>query len=76
MARSLHWQRDHPGQLGLALGDGARLVQQDRADRLDAFQAFAALDQDALFSPFARPHHNRGRRRQPQGAWTGHHEHG
>src|SRR6266536_3148059 len=67
--------RHHVGQFGLPLGDGSCFVQQDRANRLDTLQTLPTLDQNALFSPFARTNHDRRGRRKPQRAWASHDQH-
>ena len=57
----------HPG---LALGDGARLVQSHDLDFARLFQRDGGLEQDAVFSAHAAAHHDGHRRGQAQGAGT------
>ena len=59
------------GDLGPAVGQRARLVEDDRVDLVEGLQALPALDQDAPLGPLARADHDGRRRRQAQGAGAG-----
>src|SRR5258708_30643279 len=67
---------DHIGQLRFALRNRARLVKQDGAYRLDTFEALTALDENALFSAFARSDHDSSRSSEPSCTWAGHYQDG
>ena len=58
-----------------SLGDGARLVEDDRGDVTGALQRLAALDQDAERGAAPGGHHDGGRDGQPHGAGTGDDQH-
>ncbi len=64
------------GDLRPALGQGARLVEDDRVDLVEGLQALPALDEDAPLGPLARPDHDGRRRGQAHGAGTGDDEDG
>ena len=49
---------DNIGHHGLALGDGAGLIEYNRANIAGLLQGFGVLDQDAVFSAHARSGHN------------------
>ena len=54
--------------MGLALGDGAGLVQDDDVGLAHGFQRSGGLEQDACFRAGAAAHHDGHRGRQTQGA--------
>ena len=57
--------------MGLALGQGPRLIQDYGVHLVGHFQGGPGLNQDALLGPFTGPHHNGRRCRQTQRTWTG-----
>src|SRR5260370_35108317 len=67
---------DHIGQLRFALCNRARLVKQDGVYRLDTFEALTALDENALFSAFARSDHDSSRSSETQCTWAGDYQDG
>ena len=68
-------QGNHIGHPGLALGDGAGLIQNDRVHQMGGFQALGALDENAVFSALAGAHHDGHRSGKAQSAGTGDHQH-
>ena len=66
-------QRD---QFGLAFGQRAGLVEGDDLHPVRDFERFGVLDQDAVLRRHAGAGHDRRRRRQPQRARAGDHQHG
>ena len=70
----------HPGRgaavrdLGLALREGAGLIQGHNVHAVGGFQGLGGFDQDALFRPFPGAYHDGHRRGQAQGAGAGYHQ--
>ena len=58
-----------------AFGQRARLVEHDRIDPACGFEALGVSDEDAVPGSLADPHHDGGRRGQPQCAGAGDDEH-
>ena len=67
---------DNFDHIRLPLRDGAGLVEQDGRQGAGAFEGFAAAEEDAGFGAASAADHDGGRRRQPEGAGAGDHEHG
>ncbi len=59
----------------LAGGDGAGLVEHDRVDAAGGLEDLRALDEDAELGAPAGADHQRGRRREPEGARAGDDQH-
>ena len=59
-----------------ALGQRARLVDNERVDFLEAFQRFGVFDQHARLGAATDAHHDRHRRRETQCARAGDDQHG
>ena len=64
------------GHLGMALGEGARLVEHHAVHLGQPLERFAAADEDAQGRGPAAPDHHGHRRGQAHGARTGHQQHG
>ena len=64
------------GHLGTALGESARLVEDDGIDGAGGLDAFGILDQDAAFGCAAYAHHYGCGGGQTQGAGAGYDENG
>ena len=60
--------------MGLALGQGPRLIQDHGVHLVGHFQGGPGLNQDALLGPFTGPNHNGGWRGQTQRTRAGNHE--
>ena len=67
--------RVHIRHLGLALGDGACLVQHDAGHLAQLLQGLGGLDENAVLSTYAGAHHDGHRGGQSQGTGTGDHQH-
>jgi hypothetical protein len=63
-------------QSGPALGERARLVDDDRVDLLHDLEHLCALDEHAVFGAAADAHHDRHRRGQPERARASHDQDG
>ena len=74
-ARSAVERRD-VGELHPALGDRARLVEDDGRDPARPLEDLRALDEDAELRAAPGADHERGRRREPERAGAGDDEHG
>ena len=59
------------GELRLALGQGAGLVEDDGVDRGHAFERLGVADEDAGLGAAAGRHHDRDRRREAERAGAG-----
>ena len=68
-------QRDDRGDLGLALGQRAGLVDHDGVDLLQPLERFGVLDQDAQARAAADADHDRHRGGEAQGARAGDDQH-
>ena len=62
------------GHAGLALGDGARLVQDDGVQLAGGLERLGTLDENTKLGSALGAYHNGGRRGEPQGAGAGDHE--
>ena len=69
-------QRGDGNDLGAAFGDRAGLVQHHRVDVPGHLERLRVADQDPVPRTEAGADHDRGRRRQPEGARAGDDEHG
>ena len=74
--RRMARRRDDVRDLRLAPRECTGLVEDNRCQPVCVLQALASFDQDAGFRAEARPHHDRRRGRQAQGAGAGNDEHG
>ena len=63
------------GDAGFALGEGSGFIEDDRIQFVRQFQTIPPFNQNAVFRPFPRSHHNRGGGCQTQGAGTGDNQH-
>ena len=71
----IHAARGHDGRdFGLAFGECAGLVEDERIGLFQSFERLGILDQDAAFSPFADADHDRHGCREAKGAGTGNDE--
>jgi hypothetical protein len=68
-------RQHHVGQLGLAAGERAGLVEHNGVDLFEEFQALAAFEEHAALGTLPRAHHDGRRRCQPQRTGAGHHQH-
>ena len=62
--------------LGISRRERPRLIENHRVDAPSLLEAFTSLDEDAVFGPEARAHHDGGRSGQTHGAGAGNDQNG
>ena len=63
------------GDHRFSLGQGARLVQHHRVHGVEGLQRLGGFDEDAVFRPLARAHHDGHGGGKAQGAGAGNNQH-
>src|ERR1039458_11656 len=65
------WLGNDGTQRRLALGEGSRLVDDERIYLAEDLQCLCIADEDACTCPATRTHHDSHGRGQPKSAWAG-----